>query len=126
MQWIHNNLTHVFRAIRHSLAGLRATYITERAFRIELFLSLFLLPLAFFLGQTLIERIILMGSWFFVLLIELVNTAIETIINRISREHHPDSGKAKDIGSALVFVSGIQAVVFWGLIAIPRCCYLLK
>jgi diacylglycerol kinase (ATP) len=107
---------HVFRAMRHSFAGFRAAYSTELAFRVEIFLSFFIFPLAFYVGQTAIEQIILVGSWFFVLIMELVNTAIETIINRISREHHHDSGKAKDIGSALVFVSAIQAKVVWSII----------
>ncbi len=118
MQRIYLPIKHVFRAIKHSYAGLRAAYETEVAFRVELFLTFFIVPLAFFVGQNLVEYIILIGSWFFVLLIELVNTAIETIINRIGREHHIDSGKAKDIGSALVFVSAIQAVVFWLILLI--------
>lgn len=116
-----HNFNHLCRAARHSYAGLCAVYHSERAFRIELFLSIFLLPLAYFIGQTLTERAILMASWFFVLLMELINTAIETIINRIGREYNPDSGKAKDIGSALVFISAIQAAFFWGFLGIRFC-----
>ena len=119
MKFINESIKHLIRAARHSYWGLRAVFRTERAFRIEVFLSVFLVPLAFFIGNTLWERVLLIGSWFFVLLIELINTAIETIINRISRDHHPESGRAKDIGSAIVLVSAIQAAFFWGMLGIP-------
>lgn len=110
----------MMRAFRHSWRGLVAAYHSERAFRIELALTLFVFPAAFWLGENLQEYVILIGSWFFVLMMELVNTAIETIINRISREHHVDSGKAKDIGSAIVFLSAIQAAFFWLFILIKK------
>lgn len=111
-------LKHLRQAAYHSYLGLRATYRDELAFRIELFLSIFLFPLAFVIGQTLGEQVLLIGSWFFVLLIELLNTAIEAIIDRIGPELHPESGKAKDIGSALVFISALQAALFWGILGI--------
>lgn len=114
-----NSIKHVARAIKHSYYGLRAAFLTEHAFRIEVFLSIFIIPLAFLIGHSLFERVLLLGSWFFVLLMELVNTAIETIVNRIGLEYHPESGKAKDIGSALVFISAIQAIFFWGMLGIP-------
>lgn len=116
---ISENLKHLLRAFRHSYQGLQAAFLTERAFRIELFLSVFLIPLALLIGNSTFERVLLLGSWFFVLLMELVNTAIETIVNRIGRDHHPDSGKAKDIGSAIVLISAIQATFFWGMLGIP-------
>ncbi len=114
-----DSIRHIIQAARHSYYGLRAAFLSERAFRIEIFLSIIVIPLAFYIGQSLFERILLLGSWLFVLLMELVNTAIETIINRISLEYHPDSGKAKDIGSAIVFVAAIQAIFFWGIIGVP-------
>jgi diacylglycerol kinase (ATP) len=117
---------HVARAIRHSYYGLRAVFLSEHAFRIEIFLSILTIPLAFWIGESIFERVLLLGSWFFVLLIELLNTAIETIINRISLDYHPDSGKAKDIGSALVFISAIQAVFFWSMLGIPWFLKLIK
>jgi diacylglycerol kinase (ATP) len=119
MKFITENIKHLRRAFYHSYLGLRAAFLTERAFRIEMFLSIFFVPLAFIIGSSVFERVLLLGSWFFVMLIELINTAIETIINRIGRDHHPDSGKAKDIGSALVFISAVQATVFWGMLGIP-------
>lgn len=121
-----NSIKHVSQAFCHSYYGLRAVFLSERAFRIEIFLSVFTIPLAFWIGQSVFERVLLLGSWFFVLLIELLNTAIETIVNRISRDYHPDSGKAKDIGSALVFISAIQAVFFWGMLGVPWFFKLIK
>jgi len=116
-----HSIRHVKKAARHSWQGLRAAYKTERAFRIELFLTIFALPLAFVIGKTPLEKALLVASWIFILVMELVNTAIETIVNRISQEHHPVSGKAKDIGSAVVFVAAIQAVLFWGILTLSRC-----
>ncbi len=115
---LSRNIKHLLYAFRHSFWGLSAAFRSERAFRIEIFLSIFFIPLAFLIGDSIFEHLILLGSWFFVLLMELVNTAIETIVNRISRDHHPDSGKAKDIGSAIVFIASIQAVFVWGAIGI--------
>jgi diacylglycerol kinase (ATP) len=115
---IRRNVRHIICAARHSYRGLRAAFLGERAFRIETFLTIFVLPLAFYIGHSVSEYIFLLGSWFFVLLMELLNTAIETIIDRIGLEHHPASGKAKDIGSALVFISAIQGLLVWGIIFI--------
>lgn len=117
---LKTNFRHLVRAAQHSWKGLRAAYKTERAFRIELFLSIFILPTALFIGQTPLERALLISSWLFVLIMELVNTAIETIINRISHDHHPYSGKAKDIGSAIVFVAAVQTALFWVIVIFSR------
>jgi len=106
----------LLQAFSFSAAGLRAIYQGELAFRIELFLSIFVIPLAFFIGQTVTQQMLLLMSWFMVLLMEMVNTAIETTINRIGREQHPESGKAKDIGSALVFAASLQGIIIWGVI----------
>lgn len=117
---LQTNLQHLLKAAHHSWKGLRAAYKTERAFRIELFLSIFIVPIALFIGQTPLERALLIASWSLVLIMELVNTAIETIINRISHDHHPYSGKAKDIGSAVVFIAAIQTAFFWGIVSFSR------
>lgn len=115
---IDSSIQHVLRAFYHSWLGLKAAYASEKAFRIELFLSLMLLPMAFIISSNCIHRILLIGSWFLVLIMELVNTAIETIIDRISLERHPASGKAKDIGSAVVLLSCFQAAFIWSIFTI--------
>lgn len=115
---LKSSIKHVFSAFYHSWLGLKATYGSEKAFRIELFLSVILLPMAFIISDNCIHRIFLIGSWFLVLIMELVNTAIETIIDRISLDHHPQSGKAKDIGSAVVLLSCFQAAFIWSIFTV--------
>jgi diacylglycerol kinase (ATP) len=105
----------VVRATRVSLAGLRAA-LTEPAFRAELAGCLVGVPLALWLGKTGLERAILIASLLAVLITELLNTAVETVVDRIGVEHHPLSGRAKDIGSAAVFVALVQVPVVWGLV----------
>ena len=98
------------------MKGLRAAFINESAFRQESMLALLLTPLAIFLGQNAIEYILLIGSVLLVLVVELLNSAIEAVVDRISDEHHELSGRAKDIGSAAVFISLCIVVLVWGLI----------
>lgn len=114
-EWIR-----LFRATTYSLAGLTAAWKNEAAFRHEAILSLLLIPLAFWLGETPAEKILLVLPIFLVLLTELLNSAIEAIVDRISTEHHKLSGRAKDIGSAAVFVALIFTVVVWGTLLLPR------
>ncbi|MDP2324595.1 MAG: diacylglycerol kinase, partial [Gammaproteobacteria bacterium] len=89
----------------YSAAGLAAAWRGEEAFRQEVLLAIGLLPLALWLGQTPMERLLLIGSWLVVMIVEVLNTAIEATVDRISDEHHPLSGQAKDLGSAAVFLS---------------------
>jgi len=100
-------------ATKYSCEGLVATFRGEAAFRQELFLCLLLTPLALFLGADGVERALLLGSLFFILITELMNTAIESTVERISPERHPLSKKAKDVGSAAVFVSLLNAATIW-------------
>jgi diacylglycerol kinase (ATP) len=113
------DLARVVRATRYSLAGLRAAIANEAAFRQELALFLVLAPLALWLGRNGIERALLLGSLMLVLIVELLNSAIETLVNRIGSERHELSGIAKDIASAAVFVALMQVPVVWALILIP-------
>lgn len=106
----------VIDAAGYSLRGLSAAFKNEAAFRQELALVVILTPVAFYVGQSNIERTILMASLLLVLIVELLNSAIEAVVDRISDEHHELSGRAKDIGSAAVFVSLANVVVVWAII----------
>lgn len=108
----------VIRATGYSAAGLRAAYRGESAFRQEFWLAVLLLPLAFWLGQTWIEVALLAGSVMLVLIVELLNSAIEATVDRVSLELHDLSKRAKDFGSAavllsLLLVGGIWSAALW-------------
>ena len=106
----------IWKALWYSLAGLKATFQSEIAFRQDLLLFVAGTVLLFFLKQTTVEKILLFFSLLLIVLMELVNTAIEVVVNRISTERNPLSGKAKDIGSSLVLLALINAAVTWILI----------
>jgi len=103
-------------ATRYSWAGLRAVFATEEAFRLEIYCFIVMAPLGVYLGEGAVERVLLVGSIVLLVIIELLNTAIEVVVNRIGSEFHELSGRAKDIGSASVLI-GIGMVLFtWGMI----------
>lgn len=106
-------LDRVLRATGYSVAGLRAAYRGESAFRQEFWLAAGLLPLAFWLGHGWVEVALLGGSAVLVLIVELLNSAIEAAIDRISFELHDLSKRAKDIGSAAVFLSLLLCAAIW-------------
>jgi diacylglycerol kinase (ATP) len=95
------------------MSGLRATFLQEEAFRQELLLSLILAPLALYLGNTGVEKALLLGSLFFVLVVELLNSAVEAAVDRVGMEENHLAGQAKDMGSAAVFLSLLNLVVVW-------------
>lgn len=109
----------VYAAFINSLAGFRATWKHEEAFRQECWLSLVGVPLGLWLGHTGIERALLVGVLLNVLIVELLNTAVEATVDRIGLERHELSGRAKDIGSAAVFLSLALAGAVWLLVLIP-------
>lgn len=109
-------LARPFIALRVSLAGLAAAWRHEVAFRMELLGCIVLLPLSFWVGRTAAERALLVGSLLLVLLVELLNSALEATLDRISLEDHPLIGRAKDISSAAVFVALVNAAATWLLI----------
>ncbi|MGB0723335.1 MAG: diacylglycerol kinase [Gammaproteobacteria bacterium] len=109
-------LRRLVNALRWSSQGFAATFRHEEAFRQELFLCLFLAPIGWWLGDTGVERALLIGSLLVVLIVEILNTAVESVVDRIGSEPHPLSGRAKDQGSAAVFVALLLVVVTWGLI----------
>jgi diacylglycerol kinase (ATP) len=106
----------VLNAAGYSWAGLSAAFKHEDAFRQELFLALVLVPLALFLGHTGIERALMVGAVLGVLIVELLNSAVEAAVDRISLEHHQLIKRAKDMGSAAVMIALINVVVVWALV----------
>lgn len=106
-------LRRIFYATHYSLNGLRAAFKSEAAVRQELFAMLMLIPLALWLEVSNVERILLIMSLFIVLITELLNTAVEKLCDHVSTDIHVLIGRAKDIGSAAVFVSLVLATVTW-------------
>ena len=106
----------MINAARYSLQGLREALRHEAAFRQELFLALILTPAAFWVGQTGIQIMTLIASLFFVLVVELLNSAIEAVADAISLEENPLIGRAKDLGSAAVLLSLILTAGLWGIV----------
>ena len=104
------------QATRCSLTGLADAVRGEAAFRQELMAAAVLLPAALWLGQTGVERALLAGSVLLVLVVELLNSAIEAAVDRVSLERHPLAGRAKDIASAAVMLSLANAALVWGLV----------
>lgn len=111
-----NGIPRLIAAARYSFAGLRAAFATEEAFRLEVLGLIILTPLALYLGQTPVERVLLIGSIMLLLIVELLNTAVEAVVDRIGTEYHELSRQAKDIGSAAVFISMMVVVMVWSLI----------
>ncbi len=110
----------VTRAFGYSMQGFKACFKLEEAFRQEIFLLIPLIPLALWLGETPVERALLVGSLLIVPIVELLNSAIEANVDRVGLERHELSGRAKDIASAAVFSSIAFCLVNWGLILIPK------
>ena len=105
----------LWRATVVSYWGLGYALKNEEAFRIEFALCVLLAPLALYLGHDKIERTIMLMSLFVVLITELLNSGIEVVVDRISKEHHPLSGAAKDLGSAAVHLSLLQVPIVWSM-----------
>lgn len=103
----------VVNATLYSFAGLRYAWRHESAFRQELSLALLMTPLAVWLGGTAVERALMMGCLFLVLVVELINSAVEAVVDRVGVERNQLSGIAKDLGSAAVFVSLCNVIIIW-------------
>lgn len=110
----------ILKAAKWSMQGLRAAWIHESSFRLEVYLFVVLAPLGWWLGATPVERVLLIGSMLLVLSIELLNSAIEAVIERYGPEFHELAGRAKDMGSAAVFVLMMNVLLVWGAILLPR------
>jgi diacylglycerol kinase (ATP) len=112
----------LWNAFHFSMDGLKATFKHEEAFRQEVLLVLILSPLALWLGQTGIERAVLMATLLLVLMVELLNSAVESVVDRFGKEYHALSKRAKDIASAAVLLSLVNMFICWLLILCPRFC----
>ena len=113
-------LARLVAATGYSWSGFRQAWQQEAAFREELLLLVFLVPAAFWLGQTAVETAILLMSCLVVLITELLNSAVEAVVDLASPGIHPLAARAKDIASAAVFVALIQVLVVWGMIGCAR------
>jgi diacylglycerol kinase (ATP) len=109
-------LVRIWNAFHYSLAGLKAAYSHEDAFRQEIHLALVLIPLAFFLPASPLGRALMIASVLLVLVVELLNSAIEATVDRISLDHHRLAKRAKDIGSAAVLIALINVAAVWLLV----------
>ena len=108
-----NHFIRLYRATGYSIQGLKSTFQHEQAFRLEAYILLILLPLALWLAKTPLEFLLLIGSWLLVMVVELLNSAVEAAIDRIGMEKHELSGRAKDSGSAAVMISVLIALGVW-------------
>jgi len=113
-------LTRVLRAVGSSLRGLEGAFREEAAFRQELALGVLVIPLGLWLGRGGVERALLIAPMLLILVVELLNSAIEATVDRIGFERHALAGLAKDIGSAAVFVSFVLLGAVWLLVLLGR------
>lgn len=113
-------LTRLFRAFGNSLKGFRGAFREEAAFRQELAFALLVIPLGLWLGRNGIERALLVSPMLLILIVELLNSAVEATVDRIGLDRHPLSGLAKDIGSAAVLLSFILLAGNWALVLLDR------
>jgi diacylglycerol kinase (ATP) len=108
-------LRRIINAFGYSIKGMRAAFKHESAFRQETTLLIILLPIAFLLGQNIVDYSILIGSLLLVIIVELLNSAVEAVVDRVGDEHHKLAGRAKDMGSAAVFISLVNVIVIWSM-----------
>ncbi|WP_445945805.1 diacylglycerol kinase [Shewanella sp.] len=116
----NHGIKRIIRAAGFSISGLRLAYRNEAAFRQELLLCTIALPIVFWLNVTSVERVLLIIGLFIVLIVELLNSATEAVVDRVGEEMHPLSGQAKDIASAAVMLSLICCALIWGIILFPQ------
>jgi diacylglycerol kinase (ATP) len=109
-------LKRLINAGQYSWQGFCAAYKSEEAFRQEVWLAIVLIPLGFFVGDTSIEKLILVSSVLFLMIVELLNSAIEAVVDRFGPEWNQYAGMAKDMGSAAVLLAVIMLLLSWGLI----------
>ncbi len=113
-------MSRIVDAFFYSMKGFKAVWQHEAAFRQELLMAIVMIPAAFWLANTTMELIVLVASVVWVLMAELANSALEAVVDRTGHERHELSGRAKDIGSALVFTSLVLMAFVWGAIVIDR------
>lgn len=106
----------VIKAFNYSMAGIKAAFMHEAAFREECLLAVFLIPLGLYLGDGTVEKLLLVGTTVLVLVVELLNSAVEAAVDHTSTEIHALAKRAKDIGSGAVFMSMMLFLLTWGMI----------
>ncbi len=111
-------LRRLMNAFSYSIAGTLAAFKHEDAFRQEVVLAVVLTPVALYFGDTAIHQALMISSLLFIIIVELLNSSIEATVDRISVKHHKLAKRAKDIGSAAVFFSLINAAVIWFLLLV--------
>jgi diacylglycerol kinase (ATP) len=116
----NTGLRRIVNATFFSFAGLKTAWQSEAAFRQECLLAAVLIPAGLWLGQNAVQRALLIGSCLLVLIVELLNTAVEYVVDRVGMDHHRLSGQAKDVGSAAVFMSLALTLIVWVLIGWER------
>ena len=116
----NRGIRRILNAFRYTFAGLRAAWINEEAFRQEIILVILIIPLGIWLGNSGTQKALLIGFYLVIPLTELLNSAIEAVVDRIGKEHHELSGRAKDLGSAAVFLGICTAVTVWLIIVCER------
>lgn len=115
----NHGVKRIIRATGFSFKGLKSAWVHEAAFRQELILALVMVPFALWLDVSLIEKLLMILTVFIVLITELLNSAVEAVVDRIGDEIHPLSGQAKDIASAAVFMSLALCAIVWALVLLP-------
>jgi diacylglycerol kinase (ATP) len=110
------NINRIAKALGFALSGIKTIFLEEIAFKQEILITLFIIPLGLYFGTTAIEKATLISCWFLVLIMEAVNSAIEAVVDRISLEKHPLSKKIKDVSSATVLLTILNAVIVWIII----------
>lgn len=116
----NTGIRRILRATKFSAQGFAQAWRHEAAFRQEIVLFVVLTPIALWLGQTAVERALLIGVCLIVIVVELINSAIEAAIDRHGPEQHEMSGRAKDLGSAAVFVSLVLVLLLWSAVTYQR------
>lgn len=112
-------LTRLINALGYSRDGLASAWKNEAAFREEVMLAAVAVPLAFWLGQTAVERALMLGSILLVLIVEILNSAVEAVVDKASPEKHELAKRAKDMGSAAVLLSLVNAAAIWACLLWP-------
>ena len=112
----NTGLTRLIKAGQYSWQGIKAAYQHEEAFRQEVWILIIAIPLAIWLGESGLEKALLIGSILLLLIVELLNSAVEAVVDRIGSERHELAGRAKDMGSAAVTVAIINTLIIWLLI----------
>jgi len=115
-----SGIPRLVNAARYSMKGFKYAYRSEEAFRQEMWLTILLFPISIFVAESLVEWSLLIGSLLLLMIVELLNSAIEAVVDRVGDEWHELSGRAKDMGSAAVFLAMVIVFLFWCSVLISK------